>query len=590
MLPHREFTSRFDSRTTKYVLIVVAFSATLLMSAALAYLQIDPQSREQSDVLLQALRNTLLVAIVISSIAAWIIPAAIDRTHVAKNHTGETRQETAVYTERAAPPADESLQRAKEAAEQANHAKTRFLTGISHELRTPLQSMLGYAQLLVQKTDIPPQHTKALHVIKRSGDHLASLVEGLLDISKIEAGHLQIYRNEVDLNSLLSQLMTMFEEHARERNIDFRLEVTDQLPELVVADEKRLRQILINLLSNAFKYTAKGSVTLRVRYRNQVAVFSVIDTGVGIDSTDLNRIVGPFERVRNSSVPNIAGTGLGLTIANLLSEIMGGDLSIDSTPGEGSEFRVSLMLPWISRQHQMTQPYREIVGYRGKRMTVMVVDDEPLHRGLVADLLMPIGFNVLESYDAEHCIDMLENAVPDLFLLDISLPGASGLELATELRQQGYDQPIIMLSANGAVRHTRNLWSHTDYDAFIVKPAKIANVLDTFGELLKLEWLHASETRLQNSEERLIQATTQSEPLRARIAREHLLRELVASAGIGYKSGVSLKLEEIAQAEMLPSSTIDRLQELTAALQFNVLAEEVQSLLQEGEAHANRPD
>ncbi|WP_246841682.1 HAMP domain-containing sensor histidine kinase [Cellvibrio sp. PSBB023] len=214
-----------------------------------------------------------------------------------------------------------ALQTAKEQAEAANLAKSRYLTGISHELRSPLNAVLGYAQLLEKASDIPASRKDALGVIRRSGEHLADLIEGLLDISKIEAGRLDLHQDQVRLSLLLEQLVHMFRLQAEAKGLEFIYECQDRLPELVRTDEKRLRQILINLLSNAVKYTNKGKVVFKLRYRSQVAEFTVTDTGEGIAAENMERIFRPFERVHRPG-STATGTGLGLTITRLLCEIM----------------------------------------------------------------------------------------------------------------------------------------------------------------------------------------------------------------------------------------------------------------------------
>src|SRR5690606_6469013 len=290
---------------------------------------------------------------------------------------------------------DRALQKAKEQAEAANQAKSRYLTGLSHELRSPLNAAFGYAQLLEHDPAVPAHLHDAVAAIRRSTSHLADLIEGLLEISKIEAGRLELDRNQVRIHALIDELVSMFRLQASEKGIGFRFVCTTPVPELVTADEKRLRQILINLLSNAIKFTRQGEVALHFRYRNQVAEFTIRDTGVGIAPEDIERIFLPFERVRKAGTPATHGTGLGLTITRLLTEIMGGDLNVQSTPGHGSEFRLSLMLSSLPYRASPTLALAP-VGYHGAPRTLLVIDDDPTHRGLISDMLTTLGFNILE--------------------------------------------------------------------------------------------------------------------------------------------------------------------------------------------------
>lgn len=312
----------------------------------------------------------------------------------------------------------------------ANKAKSRYLTGISHELRSPLNAILGYAQLLEQDPEVAPRRREALSIIRRSSEYLADLIEGLLDLSRIEAGRLEFVHEEVNLPQVLDQMVNMFRMQAESKGLIFEYLRLSALPERVKTDEKRLRQILINLLSNAVKYTAAGHGRFTVRYRNQVAEFTVEDTGPGIAPEDSERIFRPFERIRRPGQQHIPGTGLGLTITKLLSELMGGELTLTSEPGKGSRFRVSLMLSSVSNGVQAVHPVSIIAGYEGPPRTLMVVDDEPSHRRLLLDIMTPLGFKLIEASDGPDCLEKLKFNRPDAFLPDLSMPGMNGWELA----------------------------------------------------------------------------------------------------------------------------------------------------------------
>jgi len=328
----------FNPANRTLIRFVTVFTTANLFSSALLsliYYQMMPVTESEIALLRQALVTLFFILLIILGVICWLYLLASESREVAQQES--SRQTSRLLMEiEAHNKTDVELQSAKELAERSNHAKSRYLSGISHELRTPLQAILGYAQLLSHHEDIPRKHRDAIQIIKRSGEHLTGLIEGLLDISKIEAGRLEIYRNNVRLPDLIDQIIQMFRAMAVEKGIDFTCHIHDKLPEYVITDEKRLRQILINLLSNAIKYTQQGSVEFHVRYRSQVAEFSVIDTGIGISQKDLQRILDPFERVRGPDTPNVTGTGLGLTIVRLLTDIMGGDLDIFSEPGKGS--------------------------------------------------------------------------------------------------------------------------------------------------------------------------------------------------------------------------------------------------------------
>jgi signal transduction histidine kinase/purine-cytosine permease-like protein len=546
----------------QYLFFLGLSTACIAALLALVHVQLAPDDAAASVLLRQSLVSVFFIFFIINSVIVWLFLLTRDSRLTAQR---ETRQQTERLLDeiRAHEATDKALQEAKEQAEQANQAKSRYLTGISHELRTPLQSMLGYAQLLLRRKDLPPNDLNVLQIIHRSGEYLSDLIEGLLDISKIEAGRLDIYRNEVDLPELIRQLDQMFRDQAEVKGLNFLCVVDGRLPELVLTDEKRLRQILINLLSNAVKYTARGSVELHIRYRNQVAEFRVSDTGVGIDTEDLERILLPFERVRNALVPSVSGTGLGLTIVKLLVDILGGDLRIRSTAGKGSEFTVSLLLPWKPAGVRPTAQ-RPVSGYDGGRRSVMVVDDEPLHRGLLSDLLLPLGFSVVEATSGSDCLQKLGNAAPpDLFVLDINMPVMNGLELAAALREQGHAQPIMVMSADARERHG-GACDSARVDAWFIKPVKHQDFLSEVGRLLGLDWQFEAGSELAPASA----AASDNGIVQLGVPDVAECRELLAYAKIGYRSGVQKQLDAIEAKNLLDPDAIRLLRRLSDHMHF----------------------
>src|SRR5690606_24657315 len=337
-----------------------------------------------------AMRGTLwsvyFCFLLLSAVVVWVIVLAVENR---RNAERESARQTAMLMEEIAAHqrTDEALQRAKEAAESANLAKSRYIIGLSHEMRTPLNSIYGYAQLLERSPREPPPN--AVTVIRRSAEHLAGLIDGLLDISRIEGGVLKLNRDRLNFTEFLDQLEDMFRLQAATKGIGFRCERAPHLPAFVYTDEKRLRQILINLLSNAVKYTQQGHASLAVRYRNQVAEFEISDTGMGIAPEDLQRVFQPFERGSGAEVRAIPGTGLGLTITQLLTQVMGGEIRVRSVPGEGTVFTVRLLLS-EAMEHPPKERARQIRGYAGPRRRILVVDDDPAHVQVMTSLLAPL--------------------------------------------------------------------------------------------------------------------------------------------------------------------------------------------------------
>ncbi|GAB4260474.1 MAG: ATP-binding protein [Methylomicrobium sp.] len=459
---------------------------------ALVYFQITSDESIDKGVITNALINIFFILLIISGVVSWMFSLLHESRKLALE---ESRHQTDLLIAeiKAHQITDFKLQQAKEVAEAANQAKSRYLTGISHELRSPLNAILGYAQLLEKDQAIPDNRRDALSVIRRSGEHLADLIEGLLDISRIEAGRLQLSKNDVDFLAMLDQIVNMFKVQSLAKGIQFVHERLTPLPKTIRTDEKRLRQILINLISNAVKYTQQGEVYFSVSYRNQVAVFSVKDTGEGIEPDDIEKIFQPFERIRKAGAPYIPGTGLGLTITRFLTDIMGGEITVESNPGQGSLFKVSLMLSSVDTIRSPRDLLSAIPsGYEGNEQTVFIVDDDPNHRSLLIDMLQPLGFNVLHAQDGLTCLDMLQYCKknPQLFLLDIAMPGMSGWELAGRIRSLIPSAAVIMVSAN-AYQPNSTFAQHLPHDAYLVKPIKLTDMMDLIQKYLPIRWIYS---------------------------------------------------------------------------------------------------
>ena len=476
-----------SGRVGRYAAVLALLASVAAFVLLAIYVQASPLTAGQ-DGLAPAFRNAFFLLLALSAVVAWLIVLANESRAAARE---ETQRQTALLLEeiKAHRLTDMALQKAREVAEAANLAKSRYVTGISHELRTPLNAILGYAQLLERDTAIPQRRRDNIRIIRRSGEHLAALIEGLLDISKIEAGRIELYRDRVRLPEFLDQLVDMFQLQARTKAIDFVFTHEGRLPAVVRTDERRLRQILINLLSNAMRFTHRGQVTLRVRWRDELAEFEVTDTGIGIAPENLERVFEPFERVETSRAPYEAGVGLGLTITRLLTQIMGGEITVHSELGRGTKFYVRLMLSEQHPEDRQSVAEQRPQGYAGAPRRVMVTDDDPVHRGLMEDLLLPLGFVVLSTADGPECLRVAGRMLPDVFLLDIAMPGMNGWELARRLRADGFDRtPIIMVSAN-ANELSQALNGDELHDDVLAKPISLAALLEKISRLLNLQWV-----------------------------------------------------------------------------------------------------
>ncbi|MET0547536.1 MAG: ATP-binding protein [Caulobacterales bacterium] len=471
-----------------YARIVRVTGATIMMGALIALLltivyaqQTVGATATEKAIAGGALTVAFAGLLMATAFVAWFLVLSQESRRAAED---EIERQTAMLVGEieAHQRTDAQLQRAKEAADAANLAKSRYIVGVSHEIRTPLNAISGYAQLLERNPSLNARD--AVRVIRRSASHLGNLVEGLLDISRIENGSLQIERGQIDLKEFLNQIVDMFKLQASARGITFRHEIAPDLPDYVYTDEKRLRQILINLLSNAIKYTEHGEASLKVRWRGQVAEFIIADTGRGIAKADLERIFEPFERLENNS--GVQGVGLGLTITELLATVMGGDVSVESEVGKGSTFRVRLFLSQAPAPAERRQA-RRIAGYEGMRRHILITDDDPTHLDLAREILEPLDFKLSFARDGKSSVEAALADRPDLVMLDIAMPGLNGWDAARAIRAHYEDDiAIVMVSAN--VHDFGSRKEDDPHDDYLIKPYEIDDLLERIATQLDLEW------------------------------------------------------------------------------------------------------
>ncbi|MDP5237982.1 ATP-binding protein [Uliginosibacterium sp. 31-16] len=530
-----------DSGLGHYLLLMGAVVAGLAALLGVLYYQ---QAQTLADpVLLPALRSGFIkvfsVLLLASGIIAWWLVLTHKSRQVAQEESN--RQTHLLMREIAShQQTDEALQEAKRIADAANQAKSRYITTISHELRTPLNSILGYAQILDGDPTIPSHRQQAIRVIRRSGDHLLSLIEGTLDIARIEGGKLSLDTRAIDFRALLEQLVQMFSLQAEHKGLAFDYQCASEPPAVVRADEKRLRQILINLLGNAVKFTREGGVKFRLRHSRDMATFEIEDSGPGITPEELERIFEPFSR--GSSAQSTSGTGLGLTIARMLTDLMGGELTVKSTPGSGTLFTVRLFLPQVhAAQAAQELPRRHYTGYAGERRRILIVDNEATDRELLASVLAPLGFELDQAASGIECLEVLPRFQPHLIFMDLAMPGIDGWETIRRIRAGKLSEAkIAILSANAFDKGLENDAGIPTED-FILKPFKVAELLEWLGHKLALEWL---ETAREAAPDGLMQ-TMPREAAPALPARE-LLEQLAHQLNLGYVRGVHAVLDRIA--------------------------------------------
>ena len=470
-----------------------------------------PLSREAEAALQLGFVKLFAALLVISAVVAWWLVLKHRSAQVAQE---ESNRQTHLLVQEIESHrlTDEALQEAKHQAELANGAKSRYITTISHELRTPLNSIIGYAQLLDEDAGVPPHRRQAVSVIRRGGEHLLSLIEGTLDLARIEGGKLSLDVKPLHWREGLLQIAHLFELQAAGKGISFRCVIDPALPEVVRADEKRLRQILINVLGNAVKFTQRGGVVFRVRHAREMATFEIKDTGPGIAASEMAQIFEPFGRGSASGAGGGSGpagsTGLGLTISKMLTDLMGGEITVHSTPvnasidqGEGADperagtvFRIRLFLPEV-RAASVGQVLPDVqrVGYVGSRKRLLVVDNEEVDRGLMVSILAPLGFEVRQAASGLQCLELLRDFSPDAILMDLAMPGIDGWETIRRLRAERLsDAPLSIVSANAfekGVDNSIGIDVGVAAEDFILKPVRKPELLDWLGRALHIEWI-----------------------------------------------------------------------------------------------------
>ena len=400
--------------------------------------------------------------------------------------------------------AENALAKAKEAAEAASYAKSEFLANMSHELRTPLNGILGYAQILQRSKHLHEEVRSRIDVIYQCGSHLLTLINDILDLSKIEAQKVELMPTDFHFPAFLQGVAEMCRIRAELKNINFQYQLATELPIGIRADEKRLRQVLINLLSNAIKFTDAGSVTFTISYGCEGKIrFQISDTGIGIHQDKLQAIFQPFEQAGDSR-RQTEGTGLGLAISQRIVELMGSTIHVQSEIGVGSIFWFDVNLPpadeWVKTSQ--TDDKGQIIGIKDWCPKVLVVDDKWANRSVIANLLEPIGFEIAEAVNGEEGWQKVQEFQPHLVLTDLLMPELDGFGLIERIRKSDAFKDIAIIVSSASVFETDQHRSlEVGGDEFLPKPIQASDLFLKLRKHLNLEWLYEEQKDLNQPEQ-----------------------------------------------------------------------------------------
>ncbi|MFE1744249.1 MASE1 domain-containing protein [Coleofasciculus sp. H7-2] len=555
---------RFEARVSTLLVLIV--SAIAVFGTVRGFGSFAKQaSPNESLILLQSF-------ICVIAITTFVISAVTNENRKAERKLRQANDELEQRVEERTT----ELNEAKNSAEVANQAKSEFLANMSHELRTPLNGVLGYAQVLSAAPNLTEQQQHGIDIIYNCGSHLLTLIEDVLDLSKIEARKMELHLSDLHLPAFLQGVEEICRIRAEQKGIQFIYQPPANLPTAIATDEKRLRQVLLNLLGNAIKFTDSGSVTLRVEVTENSQQpsftqlrFAVEDTGIGMLPQQLEQIFLPFEQVGDTK-RQAEGTGLGLAITKKIVEIMGGDIHVKSLPKVGSTFEFeiecSLATNWIVTNTVTTG---RIAGYTGDRRSILIVDDRWENRSVIVNLLQPLGFTVIEASNGQEGLEKADRVQPDLIITDLLMPIMNGWDFLALVRQSETlkDVPIVVSSASVYDADRQKSLAAGGND-FLAKPVQVEELYRLLAKHLQLDWIYAEAKPIESA---IATSTELAVPPLSELS------DLLEYAKRGQIKGIQKELERLAQLDENYQPFVNKLSSLVK--EFNI--QKIRQFLQE---------
>lgn len=563
---------RFEARVSTLLVLIV--SAIAVFGTVRGFGSFAKQaSPNESLILLQSF-------ICVIAIITFVISAVTNENRKAESKLRQANDELEQRVEERTT----ELNEAKNSAEVANQAKSEFLANMSHELRTPLNGVLGYAQVLSAAPNLTEQQQHGIDIIYSCGSHLLTLIEDVLDLSKIEARKMELHLSDLHLPGFLQGVEEICCIRAEQKGIQFIYQPPENLPIAIATDEKRLRQVLLNLLGNAIKFTDSGSVTLRVEVTENPQqsgfvrlLFAVEDTGIGMLPEQLAQIFLPFEQV-GDTMRQAEGTGLGLAISKKIVEIMGGDIHVKSLPKVGSTFEFeiecALATNWIVTNTVTTG---RIAGYTGDRKSILIVDDRWENRSVMVNLLQPLGFTVIEASNGREGLEKAHQVQPDLIITDLIMPTLNGWDLLALLRQSETlkDLPVLVSSASVYDADRRKSLAAGGND-FLAKPVQVEELYRLLAKHLHLKWIYAEVKPVELA---IATHSANATPTGLAVPPLSELSNLLECAKRGQIKGIQQELERLAQLDENYQPFVNKLSSLVKEFNINKIRQFLQEIL-----------